>query len=158
MQITASYTDKGAPQAKPLTGFTAVNLRNPVLGVHENDSADNISIADFNNTKYAILSGESGWLMFDKINLQFVTSVELIYGMQEPLQKGYLIEWYADRPGGTKLGETKIPAGGKPGFSSVKVPLQNTGDHPRKLYVLIRKSDSTETKTMAVSAMKFFAR
>jgi hypothetical protein len=96
--------------------------------------------------------------MFDNINLQFVTGVELTYGMQEPLQKGYIVEWYADRPGGTKLGEVKIAAGGRPGFNSVKVPLQNTGDHPRKLYVLIRKADPQETKTMTVSSMKFSAR
>lgn len=158
MQISASYTDKGAKGAKPLTGFASFNLRNPVLGVDENDSAERVTIADFNNTKYAIVNGESGWLMFDNINLQFVTGVELTYGMQEPLQKGYIVEWYADRPGGTKLGEVKIAAGGKPGFNRVKVPLQNTGDHPRKLYVMIRKADPLETKTMALSSMKFIAR
>jgi glucose/arabinose dehydrogenase/cytochrome c551/c552/type 1 glutamine amidotransferase len=158
MVISASYTDKGAPQAKPLTGFATLNLRNPVLGVHENDSANNITIGDFNNTKYAILNGERGWLMFDNISLQFVNSVELTYGMQEPLQKGYVVEWYADRPGGTKLGEVKIASGGKAGFNSIKTPLQNTGDHPRKLYVLIRKADPAETKMMALSSMRFIAR
>jgi hypothetical protein len=84
--------------------------------------------------------------------------VELTYGMQEPLQKGYVVEWYADRPGGTKLGEARIAAGGKPGASRIKVPLQNTGDHPRKLYVMIRKADAAETKMMALSSMRFIAR
>jgi hypothetical protein len=115
-------------------------------------------VTDFNNTKFAIVNGENGWLMFDNINLQFVTAVELNYGMQEPLQKGYIVEWYADRPGGTKLGELKIAAGGKPGFNQVRVPLQNTGDHARKLYLLIRKADQAETKVIGVMSMKFIAR
>lgn len=158
MQISASYTDKGAPGAKPLTGYAGLNLRNPVLGVHENDSVKNFTIAEFGDIKYALLSSESGWLMFDNINLQFVTGVEISYGMQEPLKKGYVIEFYADRPGGTKLGEAKIAAGGRPGINSIKAALQNTGDHSRKLFLIVRKADRTESATMAVTSLKFVAR
>ena len=158
MQITASYTDKGASGAKPLTGYAGINLRNPVLGVQENDSVKNFTIAVFGDVKYAILSSESGWLMFDNINLQFVTGVEISYGMQEPLKKGYVIELYADRPGGTKLGEVKIAAGGKPGINSIKTALQNTGDHSRKLFVLVRKADPSESATLAVTSLRFVAR
>jgi glucose/arabinose dehydrogenase/cytochrome c551/c552 len=157
MQISASYTDKGGPQAKPLTGYAVLSLRSPVLGVQENNGSDNMPVTTFNDMKLAIPGGQSGWLMFDNLNLKDVKSLELSYALQEPLQSGYLVEWYADRPGGIKLGEVKIGAGGKPGLNSVKVPLQNTAQSAGKFYVQVRKADASESKILAIISMRFMA-
>ena len=158
MQITASYTDKGASGAKPMTGFATIQIRNPALSVSEKDSSGNFTFGEFGSTKFASLSAESGWLMFDNINLQFVTGVEINYGMREPFKKGYIIEFYADRPGATKLGETRIGPGGKLGRNSQNAALQNTGDHPRKLYLLVRKADPSETSSIIITSLRFLAK
>ncbi len=157
MQITASYTDKGASQAKPLTGFAVQTLRSPMLGVQDNNGSDKLTIMDYNNMKLAIPSGQSGWLMYENINLDHVTSLELTYALQEPLQKGYVVEWFADRPGGVKLGEVMIGAGGKQGLNNIKVPIRQAGTGPIKLYMQIRKSDASESKILAFVSMRFIA-
>jgi hypothetical protein len=64
------------------------------------------------------------------------------------------VELHADAPDGQLLGTVEIPAGGKAGFSTAKMPFQFTGDRPRKIFAVVRRNEG-ESKMMALSGMKF---
>jgi cytochrome c551/c552 len=155
MQISASYTDRGGAKIKPLTGYNSIVLRSPQLGMQENKGLNNASVMEFGGNRYAILGeGSSGWVEFEPLNLGAVRQVQIAYGMQEALDKGYTLELRADAPTGDLLGTTDVPAGGKPGFNSVNMPFSFSGNKPRKLFLVIRRKEG-ESKMMAVSTMKF---
>jgi glucose/arabinose dehydrogenase/cytochrome c551/c552 len=157
LQLTATYTDKGGSQVKPLTGVGFASLRGPMVGMDENKGMEKMSLFDYNGSKLAVLSGDSGWILFDDLNLKGVTRVDLAFGMQDPLVKGFVFEWRAESPVGTLLGQARIGPGGKPGFGSLSAPLTNTGDRARKLYLVVRKADPAETKVLAITSMTFRA-
>lgn len=158
MQITAGYTDRGAPSSKPVTSFNTVLLRGPVLSVDENDSSSNLTIAEFMGTKFAIAGENPGWLMFDGIDLSGVAAFELSFGLQEPLQKGYTVEWFADSPDGERLAGATIGLNYKPIFNKVRVPLQKTPNGNRRLYMVITKSDPSENRTLAISSIRLLSK
>jgi glucose/arabinose dehydrogenase/cytochrome c551/c552 len=155
LQISASYTDRGGAKIKPLTGYNSIVLRSPQLGMQENKALDNMSVMEFGGNKYAILGqGATGWVEFEPLNLSPVKQVQIAYGMQDPLEKGYTLELRADAPTGELLGTTEVAAGGKPGFNSINMPFSFSGNKPRKLFLVVRRKEG-ESKMMAVSTMKF---
>jgi glucose/arabinose dehydrogenase/cytochrome c551/c552 len=158
MQITASYTDKGAPSSKPVTSFSSVVLRGPMTGVEENDSSNNMTLAEFNGAKFAIAGPPSGWLRFGSTDLNGVAAVEISLGLQERLQKGYLIELRLDGPEGPLAGQAAVAASLAPGFQKVRVPMSMRVVGPRRLYLVVKRADASETRVMAVSSMRFLSR
>jgi hypothetical protein len=157
MQISASYTDRGAPKARPLTGFNTLVLMAPMLSVADSKASESMTIREVAKVKVARVDGQGGWIMFDAINLRLVKEVELTYIVPDKLQVGYVVEWFADRLDGTKLGETTIGPGGATGNNTVKVPLQNITSVPIKLYVRARKVNPQETKQFSIQSVRFIA-
>lgn len=157
MLVTASYTDKGAPKSRPLTGYTSVQLRQPVLSVTDRTMTDHIQWVDQGRAKAAVVQGDAGWLMFDGIGLGHVSAIELGYTLREPLVSGYVIEWVADAPDGRKIGEAVIGAGGMAGAAKLKAPLVGGVDRPVKLYLKVRKADARETKPLVMQQVRFLS-
>jgi cytochrome c551/c552 len=157
MQISASYTDKGGAKIKPLTGYTSVVVRSPQLGIQDNTGMENMSAFDFGGNKYGVLGqGETGWASFEPLNLSPVKQVEIAYGLQDPLEKGYHLELKADSPDGQTLGSVEIPAGGRAGLNMIKMPFRFEGDRARKIYLVVKRSTG-ESKVFAFSSLKFLA-
>ena len=158
MQVTASYTDKGAPSSKSVSAFSTVVLRGPVLGVEENDSSFNMTFAEFNGAQFALAGPPSGWLRFASTDLNGVAVVEFSLGLQERLQKGYLIELRLDEPEGLVMAKAIVGASLAPGFQKVRVPLSARVAGPRRLYLVIKRADPSESVMMAVSSLRFLGR
>lgn len=157
MQISASYTDKGAMKARPLTGFNTIMLMAPVLSVADSKASESMTMREVGKNKVARVDGQGGWIMFDAINLRYVTAVELTYIVSDRPQVGYIVEWFADRLDGTKLGETTIGSVGSTGTNTIKVPLNNIIAAPGKLYVRARKVSTQETKQLSIQSLRFIA-
>ncbi|WP_336514737.1 ThuA domain-containing protein [Pollutibacter soli] len=157
MQITATYTDKGGAGISPLTGAAVVLLKSPVLSMGDNKGLEKTTLVDYGGMKLAMLSGSGEWLMFDSVNLVPVKQIELGYGMQDPLKKGYVVELVADDINGPVVATGNIPAGGKAGFNSTMMKVTNAGTGPRKLYLRVRKADPGETNAVALATMKLIS-
>jgi cytochrome c len=155
MLVTASYTDKGAPKSRPLTGYTTLQFKQPLLSVTDRTSSDRIQWVDQGRAKAAVVQGDAGWLMFDRIGLGHVSAIELGYTLREPLVSGYVVEWVADAPDGRKIGEAVIGAGGTAGAGKVKAPLTGLVDRPVTLYLKVRKADARETKPLVMQQIRF---
>jgi hypothetical protein len=153
LQLSAAYTDKGGNGLKPLSGAAVVTLRSPNIDLGENDGKDKLDIDDYNGKHVASPDGDNGWLRFNNWLLSNVVSVTVGYGSEEPLAKGYIIQFHADGLDGELLGEGKIPAGGKPmAVNYINVPLKPAGDKPRTIYVTWRKAEG-ETKEAVLAAL-----
>ncbi len=159
MLITASYTDMGSTNIKSLTGTTSVSLRSYTLKPQDNSGLNNINVFEFNNNKFAVLSGNTGWISFDSISLGFARSVEMQYGVQEPPEKGFIVELHIDGPEGPKLGETTINnKNAKPGFANKSIiRIKAPDDKPHKLFIVIKKADPAETKMMGLMSFRIAA-
>jgi cytochrome c551/c552 len=158
MQITAGYTDRGATSSKPVSAFSTIVLRAPVLGVEESDSSFNMTIAEFNGAKFALAGPPSGWLRFGSTDLSGVAAVEISLGLQERLQKGYHIELRLDGPDGPVVAKASVGPSLAPGFQKVRALLSTRVAGPRRLYLVVNRADPSETRVMAVSSLRFLER
>jgi cytochrome c len=158
MQITASYTDKGAPSTKPVTSFSTAVIKGPMLGVDQNDSLKNMTLAEYNGAKLAIAGSPSGWLMFEATDLTGVAAVEIACGFQERLQVGYVVEVRLDGPDGPAVAKTTVGPSLTPGMHKLKSTLSTRVTGPRKLYLVVRKADPAENRMFAVSSLRFLSK
>jgi hypothetical protein len=155
MQITATYTDKGGPGIKSLTGGNIAVINSPFLSPQNNTRLDGVNVMAFNNANYAILTGDSGSIEFGNINVKGITSIEISFGSQTPVTKGYMVEAYEGNVNGKKIGEVLInnTKAMQPGKAVIKAkgPISAKGMSFR-----IRKADPAETAVMAVSGFRLF--
>jgi glucose/arabinose dehydrogenase/cytochrome c551/c552/type 1 glutamine amidotransferase len=107
MQITASYTDKGGAGRKPQTGVEAVYLGGPVLTAAAITDKQDINVMEYGGRKLIMATGASGWVAFD-VNLSGIKAMDIMYGGQGTITKGYLVELFDGSVTGKKLGEVKI--------------------------------------------------
>ncbi len=157
MQITATYTDKGGPGIRPQSGFGVISLRSPNVSVDAADQKNGVTIAEFGGRKLAILSGNSGSLEYNQMNLKHVKSLELNYGMQEAPEFGFVVSWHVGSPSGLKLGEVVIGKDVDPKSTKKMVSLSNIPDQLFKLVMKIEKVDPKETKMVAIGSMRLIA-
>ena len=157
MQITATYTDKGAKGIKPLTSVAVAIMKSPIVGVESKTDGDGIDVKEDDGDHFAILNNESasGWLKFDHLNLKDVNALELAYDIDASPDKGYRISWYVDNINGTKIGEVFMGHDVSKKTSEIIVPLKNLPTKPTSLFMKIEKADASETQKFALVSMKF---
>ena len=84
-----------------------------------------------------------------------ITSIEVSFGSQTPITRGYVVEAYAGNANGKKIGEVLInnTKGMQPGKAVITAegPISAKGISFR-----IRKADPAETAVMAVSGFRLF--
>ncbi|HVI47133.1 MAG TPA: ThuA domain-containing protein, partial [Chitinophaga sp.] len=114
LHILASYTDKGGPGIKPITGASAVELYNPKLPATDYSKADGVSVFQADGMKFLIPATSEGWVVYNKLDLTDVSGIDINYMVQETPQQGYTVEAFLDNAGGTRLGEVTIGPGAAP--------------------------------------------
>ncbi len=102
--LSASYTDKGGTNIKPLTGNNIVMLRNSRMGFGSVKRMEKFQGFDLNGTRYMFVPNDPGWFALDSIDLSGVTSALILAGWQKPPQTGYTFELRLDAPDGKLIG------------------------------------------------------
>jgi len=102
--LSASYTDKGGANIKPLTGNNIVMLRNSRMGFESVKRMEKFQGFELNGTRYMFVPNDPGWFALDSIDLTGVTSAHLKAGWQKPPQTGYTFEVRFDAPDGKLIG------------------------------------------------------
>jgi glucose/arabinose dehydrogenase/cytochrome c551/c552 len=153
MQISATYTDRGGPGIKSLTGGNVAIINSPVLSPGDNTKLDGVNVMGFGGRKFAIISGTSGVIEFGNVNLTGIKAIEINYASQSPLTKGYIVEAYEGSVDGKKIGEVAIAntGAGQGGKAVIKAAGPLTG---RGIVFRIRKADPAETVVMAVTGIR----
>ncbi|WP_143304615.1 ThuA domain-containing protein [Chitinophaga vietnamensis] len=114
LYLLASYTDKGGPGIKPITGTATIELHNPKLPAAVYAKADGVAVFDANGMKFLIPATAEGWVAYKKLDLTDVSGIEVMYMVQEPQEQGYVLEAFLDNAEGAKLGEVTIGPGAAP--------------------------------------------
>src|SRR5207253_4216059 len=92
LYLTASYTNKGGPNVKPLTGKKTLTLRNSKIAFNLVTKMKDYTTADVNGNTYLIPPKGEGWFAIDSVDMSGISSAELIGGYREPAKYGYDFE------------------------------------------------------------------
>lgn len=110
MVITASYTDKGGNNIKPLTGSNSISLPGNTLMFSGKEEVNGFTAFKFNGMNIMIFpSGPLGWIKLDNIDLNGVRKATIISGWQEAPDTAIDFELHIDSPDGPMVGVTSLP-------------------------------------------------
>lgn len=111
--LSASFTDRGGENIKPLVGSGSVALRHPVLGMDQARELNGYTTMVFNGQTLALIPGAEASFTFKGIDLTDIGSLMLMGGAQEPTKDGFIVEVRLDSPTGTKIGESVFQVQGQ---------------------------------------------
>lgn len=109
MVITASYTDKGGNNSKPLTGRATAVLSSSTISMSEDLKTDGFSAIKFNGMEFLLLPATNGWFALDGIDLTGVTAIDINVGWQGELPVGLDFGMHLDSPDGKLIGKGGMP-------------------------------------------------
>jgi cytochrome c len=151
LYIVASYTDKGGPGIRPITGSATATLRSPKLPANGFDLSEGVSVFEADGMKL-LIPGANSWVAYKDLDLTGVSGVNILYFSQESLQYGYVVEAVLDKIDGTKIGEVTIGVGAKakaPNSSTIIfAPVADGKKHT--VYFRIKAADVAEKTALGI--------
>ncbi|MEM8999236.1 MAG: ThuA domain-containing protein [Bacteroidota bacterium] len=124
MVLTASYTDGGNGNSKPLTGTARATLQSSTVRFSKDLKTEGFMAVTFNGMDLLVVPAEEGWFAMENIDMTGVKNVNLMVGWQEPPSGPMAFELRLNGPGGKLLGSGTMPTPveGQPGgLLSIKV-------------------------------------
>ncbi len=166
--LSATYTDKGGKNLKPLIGSNAISLQNNKLGFRRNTEVNGFGTYTLNGTRYMLTPRGTGWFATDSVDLSSVNRVSLRAGWQNPPEYGFTFELHLDKPDGQLLGQVELPGAGKPNIDatnkkpsfrelSMKFAAVNDGKF-HKLYLVSKAKDPKETAQVGIQWIEFLVK
>ena len=149
LYISASYTDKGGNNIKPLTGNTQVRLRNSKINPQRIRNFKGYKNENFEGKRHLVAPRSTGTFSIDSNDLTGIQAADLQITSQNGPEFGYTLEVYLDQPGGRKLGAVEI-APGKTGTGKqeklYKMNLQPVADDKFHTLVFVSKPKDPKEK------------
>jgi len=162
LYLSASYTDKGSSNIKPLTGDAVVVLRNNKMSFSGVQTMTGFSKVNLNGMSLLLIPKTPGSFVIDDIDLTGINGISIAAGWREASQFGYSFEIRLDDAGGKLLGSMALPAGGakgsetKPAGTILKTKLEPVTDGKlHKLVILSKANDAKETSQVALQYIQF---
>lgn len=154
--LQASYTDKGGPGIRPMTGNATATLYSPRIPASGFEKADGVSLFEMNGMKFLIPATSSGWAQYKAVDLTDVNGINIIYFVQQAPKSGYLAEVLLDGPEGQKLGEVSIGPGAVPSAPNnawiTFAPVQDGKLHT--LWFKLKAADTNEKVPVGIAAFQ----
>ena len=104
LTITASYTDKGGNNIKPLTGNQSVSLQNSKMSFGRITNMKGFSSNEDNGITYLKVPQEAGWWSTDSIDLSTIRTASLMLNWEKGPIAAYTFELRLDAPDGPRIG------------------------------------------------------
>jgi cytochrome c len=158
LYLTASYTDKGGNNIKPLTGQTTVGLKSNKVTFEEVANRKGFERIQYEGNTYMIVPKTTGWFSIDSIDLTGIKTAVISAGWQEGPEFGYAFELRLDSPDGKKLGEVTLDGvkGQKNGSKQLKLTLEPVADGKlHNLYIVSKVKDPKEPNTAGLQSIQF---
>ncbi|MEM8888609.1 MAG: PQQ-dependent sugar dehydrogenase, partial [Bacteroidota bacterium] len=157
--MTASYTDQGGTEAKPLTGIKKIALKSSSIGFTADTPNQGFRHVKFGEMNLLITPRDGGWFAVEDIDMSGVRSSNMMLGWQNAPDKGMSFELRLGAVDGEVIGKGSMgrPAGGSQGgMINIRLNKQLTGTH--SLYFVYAPSDGEKIKEgmfTAVSMVNF---
>ncbi|WP_340106125.1 ThuA domain-containing protein [Rhodohalobacter sp. 8-1] len=160
LMISATYSDEGTEQLKPLSGNATVTLRNSRMGAESARNLSNYNDMEYGGMKLLLAPNGQGSFSFNGIHLKGVSEIKLTAGSQEALDYGYRFEIRLGSPEGEVLGEgVARPNERSPqGFFNdvVSIPINSVSDEDyHDIYFMSRPADEREEGTVILTVVEF---
>lgn len=159
--ISATYTDKGGNNVKPMTGNDAVMLRSPNLNFSAATNLKEYSSMTYNGMNLLIVPKDSGSFSIDSLDLTGVNALMLTIGWQVASKAGFGFEVRLDSPDGKKIGEAVLkgglssPAEGGIGGTILTFKVEPVTDGKfHDLYIVSKAVDAKESSTIALQSIR----
>ena len=160
LYLTATYTDKGGQNIKPLSGsgFAALRSSNIDLGTvkHVNDASG----MNYNGMHMMIPNGNDSWFAIDSVDLSGIAKATMSYGWQDAPTGSNAFEFHLDAPNGKLLGlftveankDIKAPIAMKSSTITI-TPVADGKMHT--VYVVKKSSGGKPGETIAITGLSF---
>ncbi len=163
LYISATYTDKGGANIKPLSGSSVVELRNSKVTFGRIKKMQEFSKNFFNGTAYMLVPKTTGWFAIEDIDLAGVKQAAATLGWLTQPVSAFTFELHLDAPDGKKLGElTFNGAAGKDDSKKPKSQVIATKIEPvtdgkkHTVYVVSKAKDASGgNNVLALSSLEF---
>jgi cytochrome c551/c552 len=110
--LTATYTDQGSANVRPLTGSTALYLRNPQVKAVEFDAQKDVlkfKRPEGNEVATGLING--AYVLFRKIDLTDISSIDVLAFSSADRTAGGKLELRLGSPDGKVVGSADVPVG-----------------------------------------------
>jgi cytochrome c len=161
--LSASYTDKGGNNIKPLSDNYVLTLRSPRVMFGRVKKMQDYKNENKNNMRLMMTPKKEGWFAIEDIDLTSISGATLMIVWEKPAQSGYTFEMHLDAPDGKLLGSFVLPGGGASGNETT--PFMNktltsafaavTDGKKHNLYIVSRPKDPTEPNQVGVQWIQF---
>jgi cytochrome c len=162
LYLSASYTDKGGNNIKPLTGDAVVVLRNSKMSFGGVKQMQGYTKMNLNGMALMIVPKVAGSFVMEDLDLTGITNVALAMGWRDPAQFGYSFEIRLDNADGQLLSQLKLPGGGakgdekKPAGTVINASFAPVNDGKlHKLVILSKPLDPKEDGVVAMQSIQF---
>lgn len=146
--LTASYTDEGQGNARPLTGIQSVALPGNTLAFKPGMEKNGISDISFNGMDLLLLAENSGWFALDEIDLSGVSRIDLTMGWQAPPKTGCDFEVRLGSPEGEVIGNASIQPPFQGQGTMASLPLKGEYNGKQKLYIRFQKHEGADSSAI----------
>ncbi len=146
--LTASYTDPGDGNARPLTGVQSVALPSNTMAFSPSLEKEGITDINFNNMDLLVLADAQGWFSLKGVDLTGVSSIDLAAGWQAPPTVGFGFEVRLGGPDGELAGKGAInpPLSGQ--GTLIHIPLQKKYSGKKDLYIHFARQGESDSATI----------
>ncbi|MES1214903.1 MAG: ThuA domain-containing protein [Bacteroidota bacterium] len=158
--LSASYTDKGTNNSKPLTGSNNLVLQSNYRPFNGREEVKGFVKATQSGSAILRLPDSTGWFAIDSIDMAGVRSVKVITRWRNPPESGFGFEVRLDALNGKLLGSGRIPAPKKDQRTGeVPVSLQAIQDNKfHKLYFIYKPGDLKNPVRAGIATIQFSAK
>jgi glucose/arabinose dehydrogenase/type 1 glutamine amidotransferase/cytochrome c551/c552 len=109
MVITASYTDNGGDNVKPLTGSASVIIKSNVVPFGATTKTDGFQVVNYSGMDLLIVPKQEGWFELENIDFKGVKSATITVMWETAPDFGLDFEVRLGTPDGEKIGEGSMP-------------------------------------------------
>ncbi|MDX1637516.1 MAG: PKD domain-containing protein, partial [Balneolaceae bacterium] len=159
--LSASYTDQGGPNIKPLTGNTTHYLRNSTMSFTNAQNLEGYTTMTYQGNFLLMVPQEPGSFSLNRIDMNGIGSARLMTAFMQPLESGYNFELRLDSPDGKLVGEGAFepnsnPSGEAPFFQPVTIDIDPVTDGQlHDLYIVSEPAGAEKSGTLVLNSITF---
>ena len=147
--LTASYTDAGTGEAKPLTGIEKVYLMGSTVAFSDKTKTEGFTPISFGGRDLLVVPSKQAWFALENIDLKGVKTVYIAIGGQELPKSGLDFELRLNAPDGKLLGKGTMPKpveGQRSGAVDIKL-INDFNVKAEELYFVYMPGDDEEKRS-----------
>lgn len=161
LYLTATYTDKGGNNIKPMTGSNTIVLRNSKLAFFGANNLKGFTSVDFGGMRFMIVPTTTGSFSIDGIDLSGIGSALMTVGWQTAPEYGFDFELRLDAPDGKKIATAELKGGSFPkpagpmGGTALLFKLEPVTDGKKHDIYIVSKAKEKESGQVGLQSIQF---